>query len=64
MEVSGGELRDVVIGNSGSGDVDIEAPMENARVNASGSGDIYLEAVSGLLDQTVSGSAELERGDD
>ncbi len=64
VEVSGGELRDVVIGNSGSGDVDIEAPMENARVNASGSGDIYLEAVSGLLDQTVSGSAELERGDD
>ncbi|MEL6686682.1 MAG: DUF2807 domain-containing protein [Pseudomonadota bacterium] len=64
VEIDGGNIPELTINNSGSGDVDVNASVGDAKVNASGSGDIYIESIRDLLYESLSGSAELRRGDD
>lgn len=64
IDVKSGAVTDLRIENSGSGDVDIRTGVEEAKVYASGSGDVYIESVEGVLYQEVSGSADLNLGDD
>lgn len=64
VEVDGGEVSVLTVSNSGSGDVNVHADIGDAKINASGSGDIYVKSISGSLEKSISGSADLNRGDD
>ncbi len=65
VSIGSGRISELYARASGSVSMDIDADVINATLKASGSSDIFVERVSGTLEQSESGSADIridERG--
>lgn len=60
IDVRGGDVDTLIVGSSGSSNVYFRGTAKDARLNASGSSDIMVDRVTGTVDQSDSGSADIK----
>ena len=62
VAVRGGSVTDAAVDIAGSGDADIQAPVEHLRAKIAGSGNVRAQAVRGAVEQHIVGSGRVDIG--